>query len=95
MNPRHRSGLLIWLGLLLASALEFGLSFLAIPPGIRPILLLPSAGMAALIALGFMRLLTAPDIAKGFAIGGIFWLTVLLGLAMTDPMTRAVHAVVH
>jgi cytochrome c oxidase subunit IV len=93
MNPRHRSDLLIWLALLLAAALEFGVSFLAIPRDVRPILILPSVGMAVLVALGFMRLLTAPDIAKGFAIGGIFWLTVLLGLAMTDPMTRAVYRV--
>lgn len=94
MKPRHRSDLLTWVALLLAAALEFGGSFLAIPASIRPILILPSVGMAALVALGFMRLLTAPDIAKGFAIGGIFWLTVLLGLAMTDPMTRAVYAVI-
>jgi hypothetical protein len=50
--------------------------------------------MAVLVALGFMRLLTAPDIAKSFAIAGIFWLTVLLGLVMTDPLTRAVYAVI-
>jgi hypothetical protein len=93
LSPRHRSDLLIWLGLLLAASLEFGLSSLRIPPGVRPLLVLPSVGMAVLVALGFMRLLSAPDIAKGFAIAGIFWLTVLLGLAMTDPMTRAVYAV--
>ncbi len=93
MKPRHRSDLLIWLALLVAAALEFGVSFLAIPRGVRPILILPSVGMAMLVALGFMRLLSAPDIAKGFAIAGIFWLTVLLGLAMTDPMTRAVYAI--
>jgi hypothetical protein len=69
------------LALLLAASLEFGVSFLAIPHGVRPILLLPSVGMAVLGALGFMRRRTAPDIANGFAIGGTFWLTVLLGLA--------------
>jgi hypothetical protein len=94
MNPRHRFDLLILLALLMAAALEFGMSFLAIPRGVRPILLLPSVGMAVLVALGFMRLLTAPDIAKGFAVAGIFWLTVLLGLVMTDPLTRAVYAVI-
>jgi caa(3)-type oxidase subunit IV len=94
MNSRHRSDLLVWLALLLGAALEFGVSFLAIPQGVRPILILPSVGMAVLVALGFMRVLTAPDIAKGFAVGGIFWLTVLLGLAMTDPLTRAVYAVI-
>ncbi len=93
MMSRHRSDLLIWLGLLAAAFVEFAVSFLAIPTAIRPILILPSVAMAVLVALGFMRLLTAPDIAKGFAIAGIFWLTVLLGLVMTDPLTRAVYAV--
>lgn len=94
MKPRHRSGLLTWLALLLAAALEFGVSFLSVPPFVRPILILPSVGMAILVALSFMRLLAAPDIAKGFAIAGVFWLTVLLGLAMTDPLTRVVYAVI-
>jgi caa(3)-type oxidase subunit IV len=94
MKSRFRSDLLVWLALLLGAFLEFSLSFLAIPRGVRPILILPSVGMAVLVALGFMRLLSAPDIAKGFAIGGMFWLTVLLGLAMTDPMTRAIYWVI-
>lgn len=94
MKPRHRSDLLTWVGLLLAASVEFGVSFLAIPHDVRPLLILPSVGMAVLVALGFMRLLTAPDLAKGFVIGGIFWLTVLLGLAMTDPLTRAVYAAI-
>jgi cytochrome c oxidase subunit IV len=90
----YRFNRLIWVALLLVAALEFSLSFLAIPHGVRPVLILPSVGMAVLVALGYMRLLAAPDIAKGFAIGGIFWLTILLGLAMTDPLTRAVYAVI-
>ena len=31
-------------------------------------------------------------IARGFAVAGIFWLAVLLGLAMTDPLTRTIYA---
>ena len=91
---RRRTDLLTWLALLLLAVLEFGASFLPIPPALRPILIAPSVAMAVLVALGFMRLLTAPDIAKGFAIAGLFWLTILLGLAMNDPMTRAVYAVI-
>jgi cytochrome c oxidase subunit IV len=94
MKPRHRSDLLTWMALLVAAAVEFGVSFLAVPSGVRPILILPSVGMAVVVALGFMRLLGAPDIAKSFAVAGIFWLTVLLGLVMTDPLTRAVYAVI-
>lgn len=37
---------------------------------------------------------SAPAIARCFAIAGMFWLTILLGLALTDPLTRAVCVVV-
>ena len=94
MRRRHRLDLLIWLALLIVAALEFGISFAPIPAGVRPILMLPAVVMAVVVALGYMRLLAAPDIARGFAIAGIFWLTILLGLAMTDPLTRTVYAVV-
>jgi caa(3)-type oxidase subunit IV len=93
MKQRHRLDLLVWLALLIVAAMEFGASFLPIAAGMRPILMLPAAIMAVLVALGYMRLLTAPEIARAFAVAGIFWLTVLLGLAMTDPLTRTVYAV--
>lgn len=93
MTKRHRLDLLIWLALLAVAATEFGTSFLPIPPPVRPILMLPSVVMAVVVALGYMRLLTAPQIAQGFAIAGLFWLTVLLGMAMTDPLTRTIYAV--
>lgn len=94
MRRRHRFNLLIWLALLIVAVLEFGFSFAPIPAGARPILMLPAVLMVALVALGYMRLLTAPEIARGFAIAGLFWLTILLGLAMTDPLTRSVYAVI-
>ncbi len=70
------------------------MSFLPIPAGTQPILKLPGAMLAALVALGYMQLLRAPDIARGSAIAGIFWLTILLGLATMDPLTRTIYAVV-
>jgi cytochrome c oxidase subunit IV len=93
MRQRHRLDLLIWGALLAAGLLEFGASWLPIPNVARPLLLLPAAAMAALVALGYMRLLSAPDIARGFAIAGVFWLVVLLGLTMTDPLTRTIYAI--
>jgi caa(3)-type oxidase subunit IV len=93
MRQRHRLDLLVWLALLCIAVLEIGASFLPIPAGTRPILILPAAIMACLVALGYMRLLTAPVIARGFAVAGMFWLAVLLGLAMTDPLTRTIYAV--
>lgn len=94
MRKRHRLDLLIWLALLIIAAVEFGSSFLPLPAGLRPILMLPSVAMAVLVALGYMRLLDASDIARGFAISGVFWLTVLLGLVMMDPLTRALYTVI-
>ena len=91
---RHRLDLLIWLTLLIVAALEFWISFLPIPADIRPVLMLPAVVMAVMVALGYMHLLTAPDLARGFAVAGIFWLTILLGLAMADPLTRTVYRVV-
>lgn len=93
MRKRHRLNLLLWLALVCVAVLEFGVSFLPIPSGTRPILALPAATMAVLVALGYMRLLDAPVIARGFAVAGIFWLAILLGLAMTDPLTRTIYTV--
>jgi caa(3)-type oxidase subunit IV len=93
MRRQHRFNLIIWLALLLSAAIEFGASFLSIPAEIRPVLILPAVMMASLVSLGYMRLPTAPDLAKAFAIAGVFWLTILLGLAMTDPLTRAIYPV--
>jgi caa(3)-type oxidase subunit IV len=90
---RHRFNLVVWLALLVVAAIELGASFLPIPGTLRPLLVLPAAVMAVLVALGYMRLLTAPELAKAFAVAGVFWLTILLGLAMTDPLTRTVYAV--
>ena len=93
MRKRHRLNLLLLLVLFCVAALEFGVSLPPVPAATRPILALPAAIMAVLVALGYMRLLDAPAIARGFAMAGIFWLAILLGLAMTDPLTRTIYAV--
>jgi caa(3)-type oxidase subunit IV len=92
MNRQHRVNLAIWVGLIVLAGLEFGASYLPLPPAIRPVLILPAVIMAALVSL-YMRLPGAPHIARGFAVAGVFWLAVLLGLAMMDPMTRTFYAV--
>ena len=93
MTRRHRLDLAIWIALLVVAAVEFGCSFIHMAPSARPVLILGAAVMAVIVALGYMRLTTAPTIAQGFAVAGVFWLTILLGLAMVDPMTRAVYTV--
>jgi caa(3)-type oxidase subunit IV len=78
---------------MMLGGVQFAASFLPLPTGARPLLILPSVVMATLVALGFMRLLSAPAIARCFAIAGVSWLAILVGLAMMDPLTRAVYAI--
>ena len=93
MTRRHRLNVVTWLALVAVGAVEFACAFIPMPPGTRPVLLLDAAVMAERVALGYMRLLTAPQIAQGFAIASMFWLTILVGLTMADPLTRAIYAV--
>ena len=91
MRREHRQLLLCWAVLLVLGALEFVGGFLPFARGLRPLLLLPACCMAVLIGVMFMDLRRAPTLARGFAIVGLFWLAVLLGLGMVDPLTRAIY----
>lgn len=44
--------------------------------------------MALLVVCGFMRIARAPALAAIFAIGGLFWLSILLALGSLDSFTR-------
>lgn len=44
--------------------------------------------MVLVIVLGFMQILRGPPLAIIFALGGLFWLTVLLALGSLDSFTR-------
>jgi len=94
MSREHRHILFCWLALLGLGALQCSAAFLPLLPTWRPLLLLPSLGMVALVAVMFMGVRKAPSIARGFAIAALFWLTILLGLAMIDPLTRTMYPVV-
>jgi cytochrome c oxidase subunit IV len=49
--------------------------------------------MAGLVAFVFMDLRRSNNLARIFAIGGVFWLIILLGLGIMDPLTRVQFAV--
>jgi cytochrome c oxidase subunit IV len=91
MSDDHRHLLTCWLVLLVLGAIGFGAAFLPLKGSFRPLLLLPSLCMVAVVALMFMGARAAPSIARGFALAALFWLTVLLGLGMIDPLTRAIY----
>jgi cytochrome c oxidase subunit 4 len=91
MSREHRRLLGCWVALLALGAIEFGCAFTPIGRAFRPLLLLPALCMAALVALMFMGVRSGPAIVRGFAVASLFWLTILLGLGMMDPLTRAIY----
>ncbi len=49
--------------------------------------------MVALVGLTFMRVQHSIAPARGFALAGLLWLLLLLGLGTMDPLTRTVYPV--
>ena len=87
-----RAALLVWGGLLLLLALQFGLAFTPVPRTVLPGIAL---GMVAIVAFSFMRLRAAGALAGVFAAAAVFWLCVMMGLGSMDPATRTTISVSH
>lgn len=79
---------LAWIGLLLLLVLEFGLSHLQMPAHARPVLIVVAIAMLAIVAFCFMHVGSGPTVVRGFAVMGLFWMIILLGLGSMDAMTR-------
>ncbi len=79
------SAALVWLALLGLLLLEFVLAYM---PSVRSAVPFIGLTMAALVALTFMRLGKGRGLVPVFAVAGMFWLCVLLGLGTLDPFTR-------
>jgi cytochrome c oxidase subunit IV len=74
-----------WVALLALMAVELGaalLHFGAIAPAV-------GIAMALVVAFVFMRLRDAPALSRIFALAGVFWLILLLGLTSLDTFTRS------
>ena len=93
MSTGHRHAMFAWLALLLLAVAEFGGSLIHIDRSLRPLLLLPALAMVTLVGLAFMRVQSGIAAARGFALAGLLWLLLLLGLGTMDPLTRAVYPV--
>jgi cytochrome c oxidase subunit 4 len=81
----------LWLTLallLLLLAIEFGTSFFPLDRAARPLLLIPAVLMVGAVGTMFMEVGRGPEIVRLFAVAGLLWLTILLGLGSLDPMTR-------
>lgn len=56
--------------------------------GFTPGICLGAFLMGLVIVFGFMRIAQAPSLAAIFALGGLFWLAILLALGSLDSFTR-------
>ncbi len=76
---------LTWLGLLGLMGAELLLSRFAATREVVPFV---GIAMAVLVALTFMRLGSSRGLVPVFALAGVFWLCVMLGLGALDSFTR-------
>jgi len=79
---------LVWILLFAIAGGEYLVSTIRMPQAVRPVILVFAVAMVAVIAFFFMHLNRMPVLAKGFAVAAIFWLIVLFGIGMMDPLTR-------
>ncbi|MBV9655013.1 MAG: hypothetical protein JOZ42_10665 [Acetobacteraceae bacterium] len=76
---------LVWIGLLLLLAVQATLGRVL---GWGNVALVAGPVMAALVAVFFMEVGRGPGAVRVFAAWGLFWLMVLIGLGILDPVTR-------
>jgi cytochrome c oxidase subunit 4 len=93
MNPRFRNLVLAWMILLVLLATEFSTSFLSLARSARPMVLIPAVVMVAAVGIVFMQVTRGPTVVRLFAVAGLLWLSILLGLGSLDPMTRTDYLV--
>ena len=79
----------IWLALIVLLLLTFGSAYLSLGIGNALLNLGIAVTKAALVAIFFMHLRRGRHILWLGAIAGIFFLFILLGLTLSDFMTRA------
>lgn len=77
--------LLLWLLLMLLLAGQFGIAIGLRWSGAAPFIGLV---MVVVVAFGFMHLRESANLMRIFALSGLVWLGVLLGLGSLDAFTR-------
>ena len=93
MTLRLRRLLRAWALLMVLLAIEFGGSFMPLGRSARPLVLVPAVLMVAAVGILFMQIGRGIAIVRLFAVAGLLWLTILLGLGSLDPLTRTDYPV--
>lgn len=88
MKPVALRFALAWLGLLALLGVELGAALLLPATAGGALVLLAMAAMLAVVMLLFMRLRRSSGLAQAFAVAGLLWLAILLGLGSVDPLSR-------
>ncbi|HEX9029500.1 MAG TPA: cytochrome C oxidase subunit IV family protein [Anaerolineales bacterium] len=85
---RVRTYLIVYLGLLVLLASTIGAAYLNLGPFNAVIALGIAVLKALLVLLFFMGLRRSPLLSKVFIGFGLIWLAILIGLTLTDYLTR-------
>ena len=82
--------ILAWLTVSALALGNLALAFHSLGPATFPAALVIAATMAAIVAASFMKLGEGLALNRVFAIGALFWLVIMFGLAGADYATRMV-----
>jgi cytochrome c oxidase subunit 4 len=77
-----------WLALMALLLTTFGFAYVPLGAGNLAVALTIATAKGGLVAAVFMKLAGRPSLRWVFAGAGLFWLSFLFGLSMTDYTTR-------
>jgi cytochrome c oxidase subunit 4 len=83
-----RTYLLVFAALLVLTAVTVAVSYVDLGPLSTVVALSIAVTKALLVLLFFMHLRDSPALTWVVAVGGFYWLAILIVLAMSDVMTR-------
>jgi cytochrome c oxidase subunit IV len=89
---KPRDYFVVFVALLLLTALTVGLSYVELGEWHTPVGLMIATAKVLLIVLFFMHVLHSGKLIALIAIAGLFWLGILMTLTMMDYLTRTLLA---
>jgi cytochrome c oxidase subunit 4 len=85
----RKTYLFVFLALLVLLAATVGAAFVNLGPFNLVLALIIAGVKAALVVLFFMHVRSSDSLTRIFAAAGLIWLLILVGLTLTDYLTRS------